>query len=314
MLYNAQRKRVRDWIPGDISTCPECQSSLIAKRGEIVIWHWAHRPTGDTVADREPCGHSESQWHLAWKATYDDFPQWTVEQPVEGFRVDAANLATGRLREFIHCLSPYYAGKHKILSRLDYEIQWIFDGNEFVSQKTWPMRKDGMKDLLKPKAFDVFKQLGGRCWVHWDGRLWKHWKENIWYPRKGAERLLMAVERHLRCEEPDPLDADADFDTEIFLPADSNIDTDPVAFGVLPMPVQQSNGDSSIFRYPEDPVAWIPGVGWNVPAGTIPWRVWEEHAWKKLMREVAEKLITPRRPPEEEQRTNWLNRGKSRAT
>ena len=39
------------------------------------------------------------------------------------------------LREFIHCLTPYYAIKHRLFARLDFDVRWIFDGHVFGSQR-----------------------------------------------------------------------------------------------------------------------------------------------------------------------------------
>ena len=145
VLYNAQRQKVRDWREGDISTCPDCSRSLFPKRGEAVGWHWAH------YADpqhRTACGHRETPWHLAWKAVYDEFSGWSVEERICGFRADAVNLGTRSLREFVHCLSPYYLAKHRVFSALKFDIRWIFDGEEFTSRRLRNIAKGGVSRLL----------------------------------------------------------------------------------------------------------------------------------------------------------------------
>ena len=43
--------------------CFECAKPMIAKTGDIIVWHWAHK------AENPECGLSaESEWHLTWKA------------------------------------------------------------------------------------------------------------------------------------------------------------------------------------------------------------------------------------------------------
>lgn len=43
--------------------CFECGAPMIAKTGDVVIWHWAHK------AENPACGlSSESEWHLTWKS------------------------------------------------------------------------------------------------------------------------------------------------------------------------------------------------------------------------------------------------------
>ena len=192
MLYNAQRTRVGDWQQGELSTCPDCQRSLFARRGELVIWHWAHY--AQNGERRAPCGHVETVWHLQWKNTYDALPNWTIEAPINGFRVDAVNSRTRAVREFIHSLSPYYRTKHHCLSQLNYDVRWIFDGYVFVSDRLRQRRGGAFAKLLKPLAYNLHCQLNNRCWVHFMNRLWREWRNNVWYPRQdeAAERLLQA--------------------------------------------------------------------------------------------------------------------------
>jgi len=43
--------------------CPLCNSLVIAKCGEIKIWHWTHKSNNLCDSFKEP----ETQWHLKWK-------------------------------------------------------------------------------------------------------------------------------------------------------------------------------------------------------------------------------------------------------
>ena len=47
------------------ATCPCCDDEVIAKTGEFVTWHWAHRAS----ADCDPWAEGETDWHLDWKRT-----------------------------------------------------------------------------------------------------------------------------------------------------------------------------------------------------------------------------------------------------
>lgn len=44
------------------ATCPLCAGPVVAKCGEINVWHWAHRS-----ADCDPWAEPMSQWHLSWQ-------------------------------------------------------------------------------------------------------------------------------------------------------------------------------------------------------------------------------------------------------
>lgn len=62
--------------PGAMATCPECAQPVIAKCGEIKIWHWAHVASSTCDAWGEP----ESAWHLEWKSRW---PASQVEVVIE---------------------------------------------------------------------------------------------------------------------------------------------------------------------------------------------------------------------------------------
>lgn len=195
MIYNATRQTVAryDLQGGTASLCPLCGGDLVARRGEIVVWHWAHRPSG---ASRSECPHEESAWHLAMKRAYL-FPGWEVESPVtlggRKYLLDAMNKKTREVREFVHSLSPYYLAKHRTLKAHGYNVLWIFDGEMFVSHRVVVLPGGGLKRLLKPKADMLHRQIGGL--VHFKGFLLYEWNNNdVWYPRNG-EQARTVLER-----------------------------------------------------------------------------------------------------------------------
>jgi competence CoiA-like predicted nuclease len=49
--------------PKEKAVCPLCNQEVIAKCGEIKIWHWAHKQDFECDSFGEP----ESEWHLKWK-------------------------------------------------------------------------------------------------------------------------------------------------------------------------------------------------------------------------------------------------------
>lgn len=194
MLYNAERLTVweSDEAGTPDSTCPLCGLPLLARRGEIVVWHWAHRPIS---GKRKRCPWTESAWHLRWKYAYSTLPRWDAEVRLDTalgtWIIDAMNSRTGRVREFVHSLSPYYLRKHFALQGLGYDVLWIFDGHEFASKRLRHVAHGGVKRLLRPTANRVHDSIGGL--VHWGGGLWKHWKGDVWYPVEGdASSLLLS--------------------------------------------------------------------------------------------------------------------------
>lgn len=61
-IHNNERKLAG---PGERGICPCCKGEVMAKCGEIVSWHWAHK-ADDCDQWHEP----ESEWHLAWKRKF----------------------------------------------------------------------------------------------------------------------------------------------------------------------------------------------------------------------------------------------------
>lgn len=45
--------------------CPECNSKLVAKMGNIKIHHWSHKNISDCKY-----GEGETMWHLEWKNNF----------------------------------------------------------------------------------------------------------------------------------------------------------------------------------------------------------------------------------------------------
>lgn len=191
MLLNHLRERVRE-TNNDESFCPDCGSKLIARRGEIIVWHWAHSPGSSKHAN---CEHKETNWHLRMKDAYHGFQNWQIEYPVEvlgmRFRLDAVNPKTMEVREFVHSLSPRYILKHRALKAKKFNVVWILDGDEFCSKKFRYTRKIngrvGVKRLLKPIAFNFHSYIP--CLVHFQDKLWHEWKNNIWFPNDGHAAL-----------------------------------------------------------------------------------------------------------------------------
>jgi hypothetical protein len=195
MLFNHARQRVAEHTGGD-SLCPLCSAPLIAKRGDIVIWHWAHKAKQDA---RSGCPFEESAWHLSWKAAYLDCNGWQVETPVvidgQKYVIDAINPTTGRVREFVHSLSPYYEAKHHALLHQYSDVSWLFDFRALGSRRAGRCRDGrGISDLLKPRALMCADQLHPHVKVHVGANIMRRWKDNVWYPIRGV-RASHVLER-----------------------------------------------------------------------------------------------------------------------
>ncbi len=206
MLLNHQRKTPHSWDDAMPSLCPDCHAELIPRRGRVLVWHWAHRVSAATGSVH--CGGAgETLWHLLWKNTYRGFAGWDIEVPLtiagKAYRLDAATLRRGKVREFVHSLSESYLAKHLALRDSGLDVLWIYDGARFVAERRREIRRGGVKHLLKPKARWLHGRVGGL--VHWGGKLWHEWKHDCWYPLETdtTARLLLAFTTHQAEREED---------------------------------------------------------------------------------------------------------------
>lgn len=217
MLTNHKREFVSQWAGGE-SLCPDCRGELIARRGDVMPWHWAHKPN---TTNRNVCGWSETNWHLTWKEAVKNYGQekgWQVEVPIQingkKYRLDAAKVVDGKVveaYEFVHSLSESYTAKHTMLRLYGIPVLWVFDGEEFASARAeYKPSKHGRghKNLLKPKAQDLFTFLsadghkGSTALVHWEpksgGMFWFQYEKNpdIYYARNNCFLLQDAWTAH----------------------------------------------------------------------------------------------------------------------
>jgi hypothetical protein len=119
-LINGQRKEAQPNLSGQ---CPTCNQALIAKCGEIKMWHWAHK-------GRRTCDlwwENETEWHRAWKDNFPESWQEVVHRADTGEK-HIADIKTdqGWVIEFQHShLKP-----EERLSRDNFyqKMVWVVDG------------------------------------------------------------------------------------------------------------------------------------------------------------------------------------------
>ncbi|MBB3697737.1 hypothetical protein KMW28_06070 [Flammeovirga yaeyamensis] len=66
MFYALVDNKKVEAFPKGKGICPSCNSEVIAKCGEIKVWHWAHTKEGNCDSWSEP----ETMWHKNWKLTF----------------------------------------------------------------------------------------------------------------------------------------------------------------------------------------------------------------------------------------------------
>jgi competence protein CoiA len=100
--------------------CPHCGAPMLAKCGELVSWHWAHRAR----LDCDPWAEEETEWHRAWKAL---FPPERVEVTIGSHRADV--VTPGGVIEFQH--SPISPREIREREQHYGRMVWVFDASEF---------------------------------------------------------------------------------------------------------------------------------------------------------------------------------------
>lgn len=126
-LVNEQRQEARRGLSGK---CQFCGDRMVAKCGEIKIWHWAH-------FRRRTCDHwweNETEWHRAWKGQFPDDWQEVVLRADSGEKhIADVKTQTGWALEFQHS----YLNPEERRSRNAFypKLVWVVDGTRRKTDK-----------------------------------------------------------------------------------------------------------------------------------------------------------------------------------
>lgn len=119
-IVNGQRQEAQPNLSGK---CPACGHPMIAKCGEVKIWHWAHK--GSRLCD--PWWENETEWHRAWKGQFPVNWQEVVHKAKNGEK-HIADVKTdhGWVIEFQHS----YIRPEERRSRDTFypKLVWVVDG------------------------------------------------------------------------------------------------------------------------------------------------------------------------------------------
>jgi competence CoiA-like predicted nuclease len=143
-------KRVMAYPKAKEAYCEICNSVLIAKCGNIKVWHWAHKNAEDCDSWRE----EETEWHKKWK---NQFPEECQEVKIGKHRADVKYQ--GLIIEFQH--SPI--STNQIEEREDFydNMIWVLHGESLC----------GGLELRKKEEIYTFR--------------WRHPPKSWWMAKKG---------------------------------------------------------------------------------------------------------------------------------
>lgn len=164
MKYGMVAGQREEAQPGLSGECPGCGSPIVAKCGEIKIWHWAH--SGKRMCD--PWWENETEWHRSWKANFPKEWQEIVHHSENGER-HIADVKTdqGYVIEFQHS----HIKSEERLARENFykKMIWIVDGNrrsrdkeKFIDGWTFSDRIGGRDDVCEsPGGGALLRDWGG---------------------------------------------------------------------------------------------------------------------------------------------------------
>jgi competence CoiA-like predicted nuclease len=111
--------------PGGRAVCPGCGKAVLAKCGEIKIWHWAH----DSGVECDPWWECETEWHRSWKMLVKEEYREVV---IGGHRADIAIPGPFQSRIVIELqhssVSPQMIREREEFYR---NMVWLFDAKPF---------------------------------------------------------------------------------------------------------------------------------------------------------------------------------------
>lgn len=140
MIFDSLRNKA---VPHARSSCPNCNTPLIAKCGSIMIWHWAH----ETLEHCDDWWEPISEWHLAWQ-------EKVLEECREvrvGHHIADIKLSSGRVVEIQHSSLSVEIMQER--EEFYGDMVWIFDGRPFL------------KSLLINEK--ISKKGNHYCTFHW---------------------------------------------------------------------------------------------------------------------------------------------------
>lgn len=143
---------------GLTAVCPQCENEVIAKCGNINVWHWAHK----TLLNCKYFERNETEWHRNWKARFPEqcrevrFPAYDSEGNKTAHIADVYSYESETAIEFQHsritpneCMqrNEFYTGISEC-SRLSWIID-ISDANYTFEKDVYIKRKNEKYDSAK---------------------------------------------------------------------------------------------------------------------------------------------------------------------
>jgi len=161
MIWGLSNNKKIKAYPNGKSICPLCKNKLVAKCGDIKIWHWAHK----SKKDCDPWYKGESPWHIKWK---EYFPKECQEVIIKNHRADiktkegliielqSSNISSEEIQKreefyknMIWILNGETIAKNFVPYKLRYKWKWF-------PQSLHAIKKDVYIDLNDMFLYKIF--------------------------------------------------------------------------------------------------------------------------------------------------------------
>lgn len=145
--------------PGITGTCQNCGREMIAKCGELLVWHWAHKNRRKC----DPWWENEGPWHKAWKR---NFPEECWEVPARDSDGEAhiadVRLPNGLVIELQH--SQMSLVEMRSREAFYKRMIWIVDAQPFIKNFTI---LSPLPDPAHPMVEDLVFAVPQSSWLRW---------------------------------------------------------------------------------------------------------------------------------------------------
>lgn len=119
-LVEGERREAQRGLSGK---CPLCDDAMIAKCGEVRVWHWAHRGIRTCDTWWEP----ETEWHRAWKNQFPKDWQERIHWSESGEKhIADVKTERGIVLEFQH--SNLHRDERESREMFYQKMVWVVDG------------------------------------------------------------------------------------------------------------------------------------------------------------------------------------------
>jgi len=165
-LVNDERIEASKGAKGE---CPSCGSELIAKCGEIVIHHWAHKKKCS-----DHWWENETEWHRNWKNKFPNEWQEVIHRDESGEKhIADVKTPDDWVIEFQHsAIKPEERRSRNNFYNKNSQLIWVVDCKR---------RKTDVKQFANELLYSFSTSNPKILEVYADSRLIKEWKNNDSY-------------------------------------------------------------------------------------------------------------------------------------